>query len=168
MNLLLKHCKKIILTSLVFALLFIANISLISAFKDINRGVVAAEFSNSDSITISNGSFTSTDSSNGYPYKANNLTYSENISTSHVTHGVINLNENTYSNNYKSYDLGKDDNPEKFDDSIDSYCLMINSLKGKNSCGYTTSSFNLDKNGHFVRLKRDMPEFYAKVSEELR
>jgi acyl-CoA thioester hydrolase len=39
---------------------------------------------------------------------------------------------------------------------------------GEEVCSARSEHVFLDKNGHFVRLKRDMPEFYAKVSEELR
>lgn len=147
MNLLFKRSKKIFISILVFALLLSANLGLcVSVANNFKNGVDAVGFENQNSITVSNGSFTSYSNTDSYPYTPSNFTFSE--SSSSVSHGVININKTTFNSNYDKYGLNKGDYPEKTNKN-DNYCLMLNSRKATGDVGYTSKDFTFSKNGSY-------------------
>lgn len=147
MKLLFSRSKKFVVSLMIFALVITANFGLLMGMKKNFGCVHASEFSVEDNVSISNRNFNNYDSTNGYPYKPNNFTFSAN--NVNVKHGIINISENTFKNNYEKYDLGKDDNPNRINDDDDNYCLMINSRDYYSSCGYTSSEVTLSKNSHY-------------------
>lgn len=149
MNLLFKRSKKIIVAVLMFVMLIAANLTLIGEWHNTIKSVYAAQFVTEKAVSISNSNFTSFNSTNGYPYAANNFSFSSQFSTTNVKSGIVNLSEPVYKNNYEKYDLGKDDNPGLIKSNNDNYVLMINSKDGLNSCGYTSSNFEFTKNGTY-------------------
>ena len=130
-----------------FALIIVANFGLLSGFSKMLTSLSASEFTVEDSVSISNKNFNNYSSGQGYPYTPNNFTFS--TTNADAKHGVINVSDTTYKNNYEKYELGKDDNPGRVDESADNYALMINSREESNSYGYTSSNFTMDKNAHF-------------------
>ena len=147
MKLLFNRSKKFLVSLVIFALIITANFGLFMGMKKNLKNIYASEFSVEDNVSIDNKNFNNYDSTNGYPYKPNNFTFSAN--NINVKHGIINISENTFKNNYKKYELGKDDNPNRINDDDDNYCLMINSRDYFSSCGYTSNEITLSKNSHY-------------------
>jgi len=153
MNSLIKHSKKFILAILLFALVITANFGLLNATI---CSVSATEvhgfngFTDQVNVSISNSTFSSNSSTaNGYPYTPKNWTYTTSKTSNHVKHGLVNLSDTTYKNNYKKYGLGEKENPGKLDVSSDNNVLMINSREEKSSSGYVSDKFTLNKNGYY-------------------
>lgn len=146
MKLLFNRCKKVMIACIMFALVVTASLGLMLTGKSV-KNVSASIFTVEDDLTVTNKNFTNYDSTNGLPYKASDWTFSSN--SVNAKYGIINISDTTFKNNYEKYDLGKDDNPGKFDEDDDNYCLMINSREAESSCGYTSSDITLSKNSHY-------------------
>ena len=99
MKLLFNRSKKFLVSLVIFALIITANFGLFMGMKKNLKNIYASEFSVEDNVSIDNKNFNNYDSTNGYPYKPNNFTFSAN--NINVKHGIINISENTFKNNYK-------------------------------------------------------------------
>ena len=122
-----KKSLKIILSYfLSLILILLANVGLINVCKD-SIDVYAANLQGSSPISIDNSNFNS-NTDNEYPFAPNSFTASQDIDTAGVEAGVINLDEEEYSDYSK--------NPYSNDD----YVLMIESQGNNVNFGYTTDS----------------------------
>ena len=120
-----KKSLKIILSYfLSLILILLANVGLINVCKD-SIDVYAANLQGSSPISIDNSNFNS-NTDNEYPFAPNSFTASQDIDTAGVEAGVINLDEEEYSDYSK--------NPYSNDD----YVLMIESQGNNVNFGYTT------------------------------
>lgn len=146
MKLLFNRCKKVMIACVMFALVFTASLGLMLTGKSV-KNVSASIFTVEDDLSVNNKNFTNYDSTSGLPYKASDWTFSSN--SVNAKYGIINISDTSFKNNYEKYDLGKDDNPGKYDEDDDNYCLMINSRDAESSCGYTSTNITLNKNSHY-------------------
>ncbi|MBO5910496.1 MAG: hypothetical protein J6Q15_03195, partial [Clostridia bacterium] len=147
MKLFIKLRNKYFTALMSLVLLVMASIGLFNlsgTIRDVEASMIS--FDNEKSITITNGSFGSFTSQSSYPHKLNSFTTSGNNTASMKT-GVINVNSNTYSKNYKDYNLNEYENPGDVG-TKDDYILMINTNEDSNYT-YTSSEFTLPANGYY-------------------
>lgn len=114
--------------------------------------VEAVSFDNENSLTITNGSFTSYSSKTDYPYTPSDFTTRGSYNASSTKTGAIKVDEDAFNQNYTAYgfteEYGLDDaeNPGKI--GTDSSILMINTTTNSN-LAYISSEFTLSANSTY-------------------
>ncbi len=145
MKLFIKLRKKYFTILASLALLVLSSIGLFNLSTPSSVDASMIKFDNENTITITNGSFSSFSSSSSYPYTISGFTTSGN-KTPEMKTGAINISESEYVKNYEKYGLKEYDNPKGV--GSDNYVLMINADKTSNYT-YTSSEFTLPANGYY-------------------
>jgi hypothetical protein len=148
MKLFIKLRNKLFTVMASLVLLVLSSFGLFNLCNPQSVQASMINFDNENTISISNGSFTSFSSQNSYPYTPNDFTTSGNT-TPNMKTGVISVEEDTYTSNYdKYYGLKEYDNPGDRSHSED-YILMINSGTYSSNYTYTSKEFTFAKNGYY-------------------